>query len=57
MFSINIKELIDRPIIRNDYAEEFMNKMNDEEIKIFYTEVDRILELEGVPKIFPYWNS
>lgn len=29
----NIPELVDRPIIRNDKSEEFLNKMTDEEIQ------------------------
>lgn len=56
MYSIDIKELINRPIIRNDYAEEFMNKMTDEEILIYQQEVNEILVKEGVRKTFPDWN-
>lgn len=56
MYSIDIKELINRPIIRNDYAEEFMNKMTDEEILIYEQEVNQILVKQGVRKTFPDWS-
>lgn len=31
-YSITIKELIKSPIIRNDFDEEWMNKMTDDEL-------------------------
>lgn len=42
-YSITLKELIERPIIRNDYDEEWMNKMTDDEIKQYEKEVEQIL--------------
>lgn len=34
-----IKELLDKPIIRNDHCHEFMNKMTNDEIRIWEQEV------------------
>jgi hypothetical protein len=50
---INLKELISREIIRHDQAHEFLNKMNDEEIKLFYKEISEELykkNIHGFPK-------
>jgi hypothetical protein len=55
-YSITIQELIKRPIIRNDKAEEFLNKMTDEEIHQWEKEVEKILLGEGVVQRFPDWN-
>jgi hypothetical protein len=55
-YSITIQELIKRPIIRNDKAEEFLNKMTDEEIHQWEKEVEQILFGEGVVQKFPDWN-
>jgi len=48
-----LKNFVKRPIIRNDTAEEFLNKMTDDEIK----EIEEELIKKGVPKKFPEWNS
>lgn len=55
-YSITLKELIERPIIRNDYDEERMNKMTDDEIKQYEKEVEQIL-LECVIQKYPDWNA
>lgn len=34
-YSITIKDLLERQIIRNDFKEEWMNKMTDEELSQF----------------------
>jgi hypothetical protein len=53
----NIKELIERPIIRNDQALEVYNKMTDEEL-VLIDEFNRESLLEkGVPQTFPEWQS
>jgi hypothetical protein len=54
---IKIEELIKRPIIRDDKSEEFLNKMNDDEIKQWEDEIEQKLLLEGVPQKFPEWNA
>lgn len=56
-YTIKITELVNRPIIRNDHIEEFLNKMTDEEIREWEEEVDNILVEEGVDRKFPDWNS
>jgi len=38
-YTIDLKELVSRPIIRHDYAHEWLNKMTDDEIERFYQEV------------------
>lgn len=50
-------ELLARPIIRDDQAHEYLNKMTDQEIRTWEQEVDAILERDGVPKKFPDWNA
>lgn len=55
--SLNLNDLIDRPIIRNDQIFEMLNKMTDEEIKDYYDSIEKQLEIDGVEKIFPVWNS
>jgi len=57
MYTISIQELIKRPLIRDNYGEEWMNKMTDEELKQFDKDVWDILEENGVPKVFPDWNA
>jgi hypothetical protein len=56
-YSIKIKELIDRPIIRNDQMYEWMNKMTDNETEDYFGEIDLILDEEGIPRNFPDWNA
>ena len=55
--TISIKELIDRPIIRSDRPDEWMNKCTNEEIYQWEDEVYQILREEGVPEVFPDFNS
>ena len=57
MYRIKIEELVKRPIIRNDKAEEFLNKMTDKEIHQWEKEVEQILLEEGVVQKFPDWNA
>ena len=56
-YTLSTRELIKRPIIRNDYAFEFENKMSDEEYKQFEKEIENNLLEEGTPEKFPDWNS
>jgi len=56
-YTIKIGELIARPVIRNDNAYDFLNKMNDEEIDQWDKEVSKILKEEKVPEMFPDWNA
>lgn len=56
-YTISIQELIERPIIRNDKPEEFLNKMTDQEINQYEKEIEQILSEEGTNKIFPDWNA
>lgn len=44
-----IKELIERPVIRNDFNEEWMNKMTDEEIDQFEKESYQMCLEKGGP--------
>jgi 16S rRNA C967 or C1407 C5-methylase (RsmB/RsmF family) len=56
-YTINLKELIARPVIRNDNAYDFLNKMTDEEINQWDKEVSETLKEEKVPEMFPDWNA
>ena len=56
-YSLTVKELLKRPIIRDDQPHEYLNKMTDEEIERRYAEIDAILEADGVPKVYPDWNA
>jgi 16S rRNA C967 or C1407 C5-methylase (RsmB/RsmF family) len=56
-YSITIKELIKRPIIRNDQPTEFLNKMTDNEIEQWEKEVEQELLENGVKRKFPDWNA
>ena len=56
-YTIGIKELIKRPIIRNDQSEEYLNKMTYEEILQWEAEIDQSLLAAGVDKKFPDWNA
>jgi hypothetical protein len=55
--TLKIGELIKKPIIRNDNAYEFLNKMTDKEIKQWDKETVQMLKDEKVPEVFPDWNS
>ena len=56
-YTIGIEELIKRPIIRDDRPEEFLNKMTDDEIRQWETEVEQNLLEDGVIQKFPDWNA
>lgn len=56
-YTIGIEELINRPIIRNDKSEEFLNKMTDDEIMQWEVELEQVLLEEGIEKKYPDWNS
>jgi hypothetical protein len=56
-YTISLKELIDRPVIRNDRPDKWMNKMTDEEIWQWEDEVHQVLIAEGVPETFPEFNA
>lgn len=47
-YSITVTELINRPIIREDFGEEWMNKMTDIEISQWDKETYAIIESEGI---------
>ncbi len=55
-YTLTIKELIKRPILRNDQVYEFLNKMSDEEIKQFDSEVYESIKKEGI-NTFPEVNA
>lgn len=57
-YSLDVKELLERHIIRNDQLHEFMNKMTDEELKKFHREIQFNLDNdEIVLKKFPDYNA
>lgn len=56
-YTLTIQELIQRPIIRNDNAYEFLNKMTNEEIEQWDKEAEQMLKDEKVPEMFPDWNA
>jgi 16S rRNA C967 or C1407 C5-methylase (RsmB/RsmF family) len=56
-YTLTIQELIQRPIIRNDNAYEFLNKMTNEEIKQWDKEAEQMLKDEKIPEMFPDWNA
>jgi len=55
--TLNISELLARPVIRNDNAYEFLNKMTDEEIAQWDKETEQMLDEEKVERVFPDWNA
>jgi hypothetical protein len=42
-YTLTIKDLLERPVIRNDSDFEFMNKMTDDEIAAWKSEAETIL--------------
>lgn len=56
IYSITIPELIERPIIREDFDEEWMNKMTDLEISQWDKETYAIIESEGITE-YPAVNA
>lgn len=57
MYSITIEELIQRPVIRNNFNEEWMNKMTDEELDQFDKEAYASCIERGTPERFPDLNA
>jgi hypothetical protein len=47
-YTLSVRELIDRPIIREDFNEEWMNKMTDDEINQWDVETYAMLKDEGI---------
>ena len=56
-YSITIDELLTRPIIRNDFNEEWMNKMTDEELSQFDKESYQFCLDGSTPEKFPDINA
>jgi hypothetical protein len=54
---MDIHELINKPIIRNDYDEEWLNKMTDEEIEAWEDEMLEECIKAGIPYKFPDING
>ena len=55
-YTIGVKELLTRPIIRRDFDEEWMNKMTDEELAQWDGEVYANILEEGITG-FPETNE
>ena len=51
-----ITELFKRPVFRNDFPHEYLNKMTNREIKDFFNTMKYNLKEEGVPHLFPDWQ-
>jgi hypothetical protein len=56
-YTLGINELLNRPIIRNDHNEEWINKMTDEEISLFHKECLQFCLDAGVENKFPDINA
>lgn len=54
---MNLKDLVEREIIRDDYSEEFLNKMTDKEILDWEHDTKVKLISEGIEERFPEWNT
>ncbi len=57
VYGLTVAELLERPIIRNDFTDEWMNKMTDEEIRQYDKETYQICIENGTPKKFPDLNA
>lgn len=55
-YALSVHELVDRPVIREDFNEEWMNKMTDYEINQWNEEIYTILNEEGITG-YPDLNS
>ena len=55
-YTIPVRELIDRPIIRGNFDEEWMNKMTDDEHDQWDEETYAMLKDEGITE-YPDINS
>ena len=56
-YTISVKDLIDRETIRDNFNEEWMNKMTDEELKQWDEEAYAICLEEGTPNKFLDLNA
>ena len=56
-YTITIEELIERPIIRNDFKEEWMNKITDDELSQFNNESYQLCLEEGTVAKYPNINA
>jgi hypothetical protein len=56
-YSITITDLLERQIIRNDFEEEWMNKMTDDELSQFERESYQLCIEDGIPEKFPDINA
>jgi hypothetical protein len=56
-YTISIKELLNRPIIRTDFEEEWMNKMTDAELSQWDREAYASCIREGTPETYPDLNA
>ena len=54
---MNIHELINKPIIRNDHNEEWLNKLTNEEIAAWDKEMIEECVKAGTPYKFPDMNA
>lgn len=52
-----LKSLVNKPIIRDDYSEEFLNKMSDKEIEDWEHDIKISMVKDRIPEKFPDWNS
>jgi len=52
-----LKSLVNKPIIRDDYSEEFLNKMTDAEIEDWEHDVKTSMIKDKIPEKYPDWGS
>jgi len=55
-YSLVLHALVFRPIIRKDMPEEFLNKMTDEELLVWYDELRVEFMKQGVDESMPRWK-
>ena len=56
-YTITIPDLVKRPIIRNDFKVEWMNKMTDEELQQFDKECYDMCMGDGLPEKYQNVNT
>jgi len=56
-YTIGVRELVERPIIREDFNEEWMNKMTDGELSQFDKESHDMCINEGTLNKYPDINA
>ena len=56
-YTVSIRDLVKRPLCRVDLAEEWMNKMTDEEIRQWEKELTEEMIDDGHKRNFPDWNA